>query len=196
MLKGLLMSDRNARKVFGKREIEIIIKQLEGRLLTQSERNRLSRDIKPKLEFIRNASRFEGEFELRKNQENREIIKRASEAILQDELGSEVRAILLFGSFADGTFTPRSDIDICVIFRTDISLKKATQFRIRVSGQLPEKADVQVFNTLPQKVKREIARAHKVLYKEKDYDNINFSIKYLKDQDYFIRRREIFGAKA
>ena len=196
MLKGLLMSDRNARKVFGKREIEIIIKQLEGRLLTQSERNRLSRDIKPKLEFIRNASRFEGEFELRKNQENREIIKRASEAILQDELGSEVRAILLFGSFADGTFTPRSDIDICVIFRTDISLKKATQFRIRVSGQLPEKADVQVFNTLPQKVKREIARNHKIIYKAPDYDNISFTTTHLKDQCYFIRLREVFGIKA
>ncbi|MBI2176049.1 nucleotidyltransferase domain-containing protein [Candidatus Woesearchaeota archaeon] len=196
MLKELLTKDRNARRVFGRREIEIIIKQLEGRTLTQSERNRLSRDIKPKLEFITNASRFEGEFKLRKNQENEEIIKKAAEAVLQDELGSEARAILLFGSFADGTFTPRSDIDICVVLRRDISLKEATQFRIRVSGQLPEKADIQVFNTLPEKVKREIAKNHKIVYKAADYDNINFTATHLKDQGYFIRLREIFGAKA
>ena len=196
MLKELLMRDRNARRVFGRREIEIIIKQLEGRALTQSERNRLSRDIKPKLEFIRNASRFEGEFKLRKNQENKEIIKRAAEVVLQDEPGSKVRAILLFGSFADGTFTPRSDIDICVVFRKDISLKEATQFRVRVSGQLPEKADIQVFNILPQKVKLEIARNHRIIYKAPGYDNINFTATYLKDQGYFIRLREIFGAKA
>ncbi|MBI2581234.1 nucleotidyltransferase domain-containing protein [Candidatus Woesearchaeota archaeon] len=196
MLKELLIRDRNARRVFGRKEIEIAVKQLEGRALTQSERNRLSRDIKPKLEFIRNASRFEDEFKLRKNQENREIIRRASEVILQDELGSEAMAILLFGSFADGTFTPRSDIDICVVFRTDISLKEATRFRIRVSGQLPEKADIQVFNTLPQKVKREIARNHKILYKAADYDNTNFTTTHLKDQCYFIRLREVFGAKA
>lgn len=92
------------------------------------------------------------------------IIKDAVEVILQDKLGNEVKAILLFGSFADGTFTPRSDIDICVVFRRDISLKEATQFRIRVSGQLPEKVDIQVFDVLPRKVRREIVRNHKVLY--------------------------------
>ena len=63
-------------------------------------------------------------------------------------------------------------------------------------GELPEKADVQVFNILPQKIKREIARNHKVLYKKDDYNNINFSIKYLKDEDYFIRMNKIFGVEA
>ncbi|MBI2144518.1 nucleotidyltransferase domain-containing protein [Candidatus Woesearchaeota archaeon] len=196
MLKELLSRNRNARRVFGRKEIEIAVKQLEGRALTQSERNRLSRDIRPKLEFIREASRFEDEFRLEKSQENKGIIKKAVGAILQDELGTDVTAILLFGSFADSSITPRSDIDICAVFRREISLKEATRFRIRVSGQLPDKADVQVFNTLPQKIKRGIAKNHKILYKTGSYDNIGFSTRYLKDECYFIRLKEVFGAEA
>ncbi len=196
MLKELLMKDRNARRVFGKKEIGIIIRQLEGRALTQSERNRLSRDIKPKLEFIKEIGRFENEFALEKGQENKRIIQKAADLILQDELGGNITAILLFGSFADGTFTPRSDIDICAVFRRELSLKETTEFRMRVSGQLPENADIQVFNTLPQKIKREIARNHKIVYKAPDYDNIRFTTMHLKDQGYFIRLREIFGAGA
>ena len=195
-LKQCLKTNKNARKVFGRREIELIVKQLEGIPLTQSERNRISRDIKPKLEFIRELAKFENEFKLVRNQDNKKIIEKAVGEILNDELSNNVKAVLLFGSFADNTFTKRSDIDVCVVFRSELSLKEATKFRIRVSGQLPEKVDVQVFSVLPQKVKRDVARNHKVLYQTSDYDNISFSINYLKDEDYFIRMEKIFGAAA
>lgn len=194
--KTFLKDNRNARLIFGKKELEIVLKQLEGLQLKQSERNRLSRYIRPKFEFIKEAAKFEDEFKLKKSQNNKKMIERALGVILNDEFSDKIKAILLFGSFADNSFTSRSDIDICVIFKEDLSIREATQFRIRVSGQLPEKIDVQVFNTLPQKVKREIARNHKVLYKNKGYDNINFSIRHLKDQDYFMRMKKIFGAEA
>ena len=195
ILKEFLRSNKNARKVFGKKEIGIILKQLDGISLTQSEKNRLSRDIKPKFEFIKEASKFGDEFELKKDADNLKIVDKAVQLILDDELKDRIMAILLFGSHAGGVVTKRSDIDICAIF-TDISLREATKFRIRIMGELPEKADVQVFNILPQKIKREIARNHKVLYKKDDYNNINFSIKYLKDEDYFIRMNKIFGVEA
>lgn len=188
------MSNKNARRIFGKKELEIIIKQLEGLALKQSESNRLSRDIKPKLEFIKEISKFEDEFKLEKNQNNKRLIEKAIETIINDEIGKGITAILLFGSFADNSFRPNSDIDICVIFKNDLSLKEATEFRKRVLGSLPEKLDVQVFNALPQKIKREIARNHKVLYKINEYDNTNFTIRYLKDDDYFLRMNNIFGA--
>lgn len=194
--KEFLRNNRNARKIFGKRELEIMLKQLEGIQLKQSEKNRLSRDIKPKLEFIKDIARFQDEFKLKKNQDNKKIIEKTVDTILNDEFSNEIKAILLFGSFADNSFTNSSDIDICVIFRKNISIKEATGFRIRVSGQLPEKVDLQVFNLLPQKIKREIARNHKVLYHSKDYDNIGFTIKYLKDEDYFIRMDKILGIEA
>lgn len=172
------------------------MKQLNGIKLTQSEKNRLSRDIRPKLEFIKEIAEFKDDFDLEKNQINKKIIQKSVDVILKDELSRDIKAILLFGSFADNSFTKNSDIDICVVFRDSILLKKATEFRIRISGELPKKVDIQVFNVLPQKIKREIARNHKALYYEKDYDNIDFSIRYLKDEDYFIRVNKIFGIEA
>lgn len=192
-LKQFLKINKNARKIFGKKEIEIIIKQLEGLKLTQSEKNRLSRDIRPKLEFIKEIAKFDDEFKLEKNQDNKKIIQRAVDVIINDKSRDNIKAILLFGSFADNSFTKRSDIDICVVFNKELSLKEATEFRIRISGQLTEKVDIQVFNVLPQKIKREIARNHKILYRANNFNNLNFSIKYLKDTDYFIRMEKIFA---
>src|SRR3989338_33342 len=134
-LAEFLKTSGNARKIFGKRELEIIYKQLEGMPLMQSERNRMSRDIRPKLEFIKEISKFEDEFKLEKNQDNKRMIEKAVNVILNDELRDEIKAILLFGSFADNSFTKSSDIDICVVFKTGISLKQATEFRIRIAGE-------------------------------------------------------------
>ncbi len=190
-LTELLTKNRNSRKIFGQKEIEIMLKQMGGEPLTQSERNRLSRDIKPKLQFIAEASRHQGEFNLRKNQDSKRLAEKAVDVILNDPLKDRIMAILLFGSVADKTDRKSSDIDICAVFR-EISLKEATQFRIRASGQLPEKIDVQVFNILPHKIKREIARNHKVLY-SKAFDDTAFTIKTIKDNAYPMRIKQIFA---
>jgi len=192
---NFLKESKNARRIFGKKELEIIFKQLEGLLLTQSERNRLSRDIRPKLEFIREISEFENEFRLKKDQDASKIIDKAVKIILQDKLKEKIEAIFLFGSRVAGIVTPRSDIDICVVF-DDIEKEDADRFRIRILGNFSDKADIQVFNVLPQKIKRSIARSHKILYKKENFDNNLFSIRYLKDEDFFIRTRRIFGEAA
>ena len=195
-LLKFLKENQNTRKIFGKRELKIIEKQLFGINLTQSEKNRLSRDIRKKFEFVKEINEFRDDFKLEKNQGNKKIIKKAINIILNDKLKENIKAVLLFGSFVDNALTRRSDIDICVLFNKNLSLKESTLFRVRIAGELPENVDVQVFNILPLKIKREIARKHKVLYKSKDYDNINFSLKYLKNIDYFLRIREVFGVKA
>jgi|SRR3989338_1524298 len=191
-LNEFLKNNKNSRKIFGKKELEIILKQLDGLPLTQSERNRLSRDIKPKLEFIREISEFKDEFGLKKDQDARKIIYKAVNIILQDKLKDKIEAILLFGSRVKGIVTPRSDIDICVVF-DKIEKEDADRFRVRILGNFSEKADIQVFNALPQKIKRSIAGSHKVLYKKENFDNNLFSIKYLKDDDYFARISRVFG---
>ena len=172
-----LKKSEEARKIFGKRELEIIIKQLEGFSLTQSEKNRLSRDIRPKLKFIEECSRFHKDFSLKKNQANKEIIDETLETLINDELAKDFKKILLFGSLADSTFTKRSDIDICVIFKKDISLKEATKFRIRISGQARDKVDVQVFNILPKKIKDSIIKNNKVLFEEKDFKRLRHKLR-------------------
>src|SRR3989344_4571913 len=192
LLSEFLRQNKDARRIFGKKELEIISKQLDGLPLTQSEKNRLSRDIKPKLEFIREISEFENEFGLKKDQDARKIIDKAVNVILQDKLKDKIEAILLFGSRVTGIVTSRSDIDLCVVF-DKIEKEDADRFRVRILGNFSEKADIQVFNALPQKINRSIAGSHKVLYKKENFDNSLFSIRHLKDEDFFIRIRRILG---
>ena len=194
-LKEFLKSNKKARKIFGKKELEIISKQLEGLALTQSERNRLSRDIRPKLEFIKEINNFNDEFKLKKAQDGKKIIDKAVNLILQDKLKDRIEAILLFGSRVRGIVTPRSDIDICVVF-DKIEREEADRFRIRILSNFSTRMDIQVFNVLPQKIKRSIANSHRILYKKEYFDNTLFSIKYLKDEDFFIRAKRIFGEAA
>lgn len=158
-----LQRNQNARKIFGQRELKIIEKQLLGINLTQSEKNRLSRDIRPKFAFIKDAARFEDEFEFKKGAKIKQWIELAKEVILEHPLHPRIKKILLFGSTVENKRTFRSDLDIAVVF-DNIDITEATNFRIRVSGQLPDKIDIQVFNILPEKIKTEIQKAHKVLY--------------------------------
>src|SRR3989344_9499856 len=92
-LKKFLKNNKNARKIFGKKELEIIFRQLDGLQLKQSERNRLSRDIKPKFEFINEVAKFESEFKIEKNQDNKKMIKKAVDLILDDKLNDNIKAI-------------------------------------------------------------------------------------------------------
>jgi len=155
----------------------------------------LSRDVRPKLEFIREINEFRDEFKLKKDQDNKKMIDKAVELILEDELKDKVRAVLLFGSHSRGIVTPRSDVDVCVVF-DNIERSESGRFRLRILSDLPDKFDIQTFNTLPQKIKRDIARNHKVLFKGNDFDNTDFTIQYLKDEDYFLRMKRIFGEAA
>lgn len=153
-----------ARKIFGAREIVIIQKQVAGINLTQSEKNRLSRDIRPKLKFILEASKFRDEFELKKGSENKRMIMRALEVIKQDKDFHKIREIWLSGSMVENKMTIRSDIDIITLF-DKISKNRADNFRLRILGWVDNKIDIQVFNVLPEKIKKSILKSHKVLYK-------------------------------
>lgn len=166
-LRTFLRHTDLARKIFGQRELKIIEKQLLGIALTQSEKNRLSRDIRKKFEFIAKASRFEDEFALKKGAETKHKIGQIKEIILQDPLHKKIQKITLFGSFVENTFTFRSDLDIAVTFN-GITLSEATLFRKRVLGKAPESADIQVYNILPVKIQREIYFKGKVLYEREN----------------------------
>lgn len=165
-LLNFLKNEENSRKIFGQRELKIIEKQLSGINLTQSEKNRLSRDIRKKFDFIRKVSRFEEEFELTKGAEVKKIILEAKKVILNDVLVKKMNKIVLFGSTAENKLNYSSDIDLAVIF-DNINLKDATLFRKRVLGNMPDKVDIQVYNILPQKIKQEIDQKGKVLYVRK-----------------------------
>ncbi len=161
-----LNKDENARKIFGKREIKIIEKQLKGINLTQSEKNRLSRDIRKKLEFIKEAGRFSDEFKLKKFSSVRKMIDEAKEEIFNSEYFPKIKKIYLFGSAVSNEITFRSDIDIAVEF-SEINAKDAFLFRKRILGLLSDKFDIQVYNVLPEKIKKEIDKKGRVIYERR-----------------------------
>src|SRR3989338_2182157 len=160
-----LKNNENARKIFGKRELKIIEKQLLGMNLTQSEKNRLSRDIRKKLDFIRGIAKYENEFELRHGGRIKKEIDNAKEAIKNDVLFRKVKKIVLFGSTVERLRHLGSDIDIAVEFDS-ITEKEAFEFRMRVAGRVSNIVDIQVYNVLPKKLKDEIDKSRRILYKK------------------------------
>lgn len=168
-LLEFLQRDADARLIFGKRELQIIRKQLLGEKLKQSERNRLSKFIRPKLRFMRSCVTFADEFELKRKHRLKSLVQKTIRLMLRDKLAKKISAILLFGSHAENLPTYRSDIDICAIF-DEINPKEAAEFRIRTMANLPDIVDVQVFNVLPIWVKLGIAQNFKILFKRKNFD--------------------------
>ena len=166
-LLSFLRENQNSRKIFGERELKIIEKQLSGVNLTQSEKNRLSRSIRKKFEFIEKASRFSDEFKIKKGFEIKKLIQEAKEVILNDPLFKNIKIIFLYGSAIENKLTLSSDIDIAVEFN-NISLKDSTLFRRRISGRVNKKIDIQVYNHLPTKIKKEIKLKGKIIYKNEN----------------------------
>ena len=159
------LRDSEVRKLFGKKEIEIIEKQILGIKLKPSEKTRLSRDIKKKLIAVKKLSENVSEFELKKGRYIKENIEEAKEVILESKHHSIIKKIILFGSTAENSRTFRSDIDIAVEF-DKIDSKEALEFRLKASGKLNEIVDIQVYNVLPEKIKREIDEKGKVIWKK------------------------------
>ena len=168
-LNKFLKRNKHSRKIFGNRELKIIEKQLNGISLTQSEKNRVSRDIRPKFEFIKECSNLKEYFDLKKGEINKRLIEESKEIILNDVSSKNIKSIILYGSILNNKMTIKSDIDICVIFNK-INLEEATLFRKRVLGKVSSKMDIQVFNVLPEKIKRSILENYKIIHGDKIED--------------------------
>ncbi|MBI5225880.1 nucleotidyltransferase domain-containing protein [Candidatus Micrarchaeota archaeon] len=163
-----LQSNPDARKIFGERELKIIEKQAWAVELTQSEKNRLSRDIRKKLEFIEKIARFSEAFKLKKGASVKEKVDEAVITIQTDAFATKIKRIWLFGSTIQKTRTlGHSDVDIAVEF-DDITPTEALKFRRRILGNFNEKVDVQVLNVLPKEVQAEVHEHGSVLHERTD----------------------------
>ena len=165
---GLLQIIKNTpelRKIFGKRELKIFDKQLVGVNLTQSEKNRLSRDIRIKLGAVKELAKYEDEFELKKGLVNKQIIRNILEELKQTEIFPRIKKIILFGSAAEKDLTLMSDIDIALDF-DKITNEEAVKIRSKITGPISDKLDIQVYNILPDKLKKQIDLNGKILYQK------------------------------
>ena len=151
------------RRIFGKRELIIIEKQLLGVTLTPSEKTRLSRDIRKKFDAVATLIPFVQEFRLRHGDIIKEHIHEAKDVILKSTYFPRINKIVLFGSAVTHQLTLGSDIDIAVDF-ISVTKEEAFRFRLDVLKEVPDKIDVQVYNVLPMKIKKEIDAQGKILY--------------------------------
>ncbi len=158
-----LKKDKNIRKIFGERELKIIEKQLLGVRLKPSEKTRLSRDIRKKFGAIISLTPFSKNFNLKHGLLIKEIIDEARETILESKYFSRIKRIILFGSAAENQLMIGSDIDIAAEFN-QITKEESLQFRLDVLRRVSERIDIQVYNILPDKIKREIDAKGKILY--------------------------------
>ena len=73
-----------------------------------------------------------------------------------EEFDSGCRGIVLFGSYAEGEQTKRSDIDVCII-------KPRAGILDAIYDKLGGKYDITVFENLPLYIKQEVIRTHEVI---------------------------------
>lgn len=158
-----IKANKDVRRIFGKRELVIIEKQLLGVQLKPSEKTRLSRDIRKKFEAIASLIPYKEDFELKHGAIIKERINEAKEAILKSGYLPKINKIILFGSAAENKLTLLSDVDIAVEFK-EISRSHATKFRLEILRRVNERVDVQVYNFLPNKIKKEIKEKGKLLW--------------------------------
>ena len=91
------------------------------------------------------------------------MVQETKEIILNDKLSKDIEKIILFGSLVENKLTFNSDIDLAVKFKK-INLRESTLFRKRILGRTNKKMDVQVFNFVENKIKKEIEKKGVVIY--------------------------------
>lgn|SRR3989344_6538537 len=162
-LLNTIRKSENIRKIFGKRELVIIEKQIKGVRLKPSEKTRLSRDIRKKFEAVKEIAQYVNEFDLKHGKEIKDTIKEVREVILESKYLPDIEKIILFGSVAENQITLSSDIDIAVVFKKEP--ENATRFRLDILKKISDKVDIQVYNSLPKKVREEIDKKGKLVWK-------------------------------
>lgn len=162
---GFIKQDPDVRRLFGRKELSIIEKQLMGVRLRPSERTRLSRDIRKKLDAVQKLARFQDDFRLKKGGQIKKMVDDAMEVILKSRWFPRIRRIILYGSVVKGDASLHSDIDIAIDL-DGASQSDATLLRKELSGRLDERIDLQVLNMLPEKIKKAAILRHKVVYEE------------------------------
>ncbi|MAG52415.1 MAG: hypothetical protein CMH62_00460 [Nanoarchaeota archaeon] len=158
-LLRFLRANKNVRKIFGEKELRIIEKQLFGQELTQSEKNRLSRDVRKKFNFIQEASVFDDDvFRLKKGSLIQEILEEAVKVIKKDVLNEKINKVILYNPDEDNKIT-----DVFVVF-SEIQEKEVVLFRRRMIDKVNSRVNIRIYNFLSKKIKESIDEKGKVLY--------------------------------
>ncbi|MBS3095601.1 nucleotidyltransferase domain-containing protein [Candidatus Woesearchaeota archaeon] len=103
---------------------------------------------------------------MKKGHEIKEIVNDSKAIILNDPDFGNIKKIILFGGAVNNKMTFRSDVDLSVEF-FKIDLREATLFKKRFLGKLNDRVDLQVYNILLEKIKKEIDKG-RIIHEQQD----------------------------
>ncbi|MCD6569825.1 MAG: nucleotidyltransferase domain-containing protein [Deltaproteobacteria bacterium] len=92
------------------------------------------------------------------------------------------RLVFLFGSFAKGCSTNRSDIDIAVVFEKTPDFFEVSALKDQLSGYLGREIDIVILNTASPIIKMQVLKYGVLIKKDKEAYS-DFLIKTLNEYD-------------
>lgn len=93
-----------------------------------------------------------------------------------------IRFIILYGSVAEGTNDPDSDIDIAI--STDLDYLDAEKFRMKILGRVSDKFDLHIFEHLPIFVQINVFKG-KVLYVTNEDEIYDIAYRTIREYELF-----------
>lgn len=93
---------------------------------------------------------------------------------------NKVLFVIMFGSQAKGNYTRLSDTDIAIFYEG--SNLERYKFRIKASGELPDKYDVNILQDLPMHIQQEVIKTGKTIYSRDEKKTIEEFIKIVREK--------------
>ena len=103
-------------------------------------------------------------------------IKLLLEKIKKLNIKNRIAFVVVYGSFLTKRYNKLSDIDAVIYYEGN--KKERFQFRLALSGELPDKFDIQIFQNLPLYIRNDIVKNGRIIYKKdiKEVSGIYISV--------------------
>src|SRR3989338_6238799 len=134
--------------ILSNREIEVVLKRLGNKHITQTESNYLSRSIRPKLKSAEFAVSAEllSLLDYRRKRYEREdsLLKEKIIKAVKKGLADDIKAIVLFGSYIRNSHTNYRDIDVMVVLNNKVWKNSAEKHRLEmaIENSIDVKTDI------------------------------------------------------
>lgn len=97
-------------------------------------------------------------------------------------LKDEVSAAYIFGSYASDRHFPMSDIDIALLFNTNVNIKEYGELKLKIITEIIEilsrdNIDVAILNTAPPLLSHEVAKKGVLLFSKNEKERLEYIAK-------------------
>lgn len=122
------------KQILSDREIEVVRKRLQNKHITQTESNYLSRSVRPKLKAAQIATSLRLlsllNYRRKKYERENKIIKNILLNNFNKNLKTNLKAIILYGSYVQNRHTNYRDIDVLIVLNKRMWKTSAEKYRL------------------------------------------------------------------